>query len=82
MIKKFSADELVSIEGDAEPFASSPTHLTTKLPKTCCRNVSSMMGEFKECGKPATLWYQHGNDVCSFCEEHDSQCGEPIYARK
>jgi hypothetical protein len=32
MIRRFSAEELASLEGDAEPFASAPRHLAQEAP--------------------------------------------------
>lgn len=42
----------------------------------CCMNIA--IGKFKACGKPAKTFYKHGEDICSYCEEHDYCCGEPI----
>lgn len=46
------------------------------LPKTCCKNVG--IQGFVSCDKPATHWYLHDEDICSYCEEHDYQCGLKI----
>ncbi len=47
-----------------------------ELPETCCKNVGAQ--NFIACNKPATHWYQHNQDICSYCDEHDYQCGTPI----
>ncbi len=47
-----------------------------ELPKSCCFSVSSK--KFKPCGETAIYWYHHGNDICSYCEEHNFPCGKPI----
>lgn len=47
------------------------------LPTLCCKNVATN-GPFKSCEKVATHWYLHNGDVCSYCDEHDYVCGEPI----
>ena len=44
-----------------------------KIPQTCCKNVGN--DGFISCDKPAITWYIHGRDVCSFCKDHDYQCG-------
>lgn len=46
------------------------------LPTTCCMNVG--VDVYVSCDKPAVHWYRHNEDICSYCEEHDYQCGEPI----
>jgi hypothetical protein len=51
--------------------------LINPLPTTCCMNVGGH-GTFQSCGKTATHWYHHNEDVCSYCDEHDYQCGEPL----
>lgn len=48
---------------------------STDLPVKCCKYLSA---EMRFCNAPATYWYQHGDDVCSFCERHNYKCGEPI----
>lgn len=30
------------------------------------------------CDKPATHWYLHNNDICSYCDEHNYICGEDL----
>jgi hypothetical protein len=35
-------------------------------------------GPFQSCDKLATHWYQHDEDVCSYCDKHDYQCGQAI----
>jgi hypothetical protein len=47
------------------------------LPSTCCKNVA-VRGPFQSCGKTATHWYHHNDDICSYCDQHDYQCGTPI----
>lgn len=51
-----------------------------ELPCFCCKVIGQ--GAIDQppviCGKPAVRWYRHGEDVCSYCEEHPSVCGEPI----
>lgn len=42
----------------------------------CCRNVG--VKKLVYCDKPATHWYLHNDDVCSYCDEHNYQCGEKI----
>jgi hypothetical protein len=42
----------------------------------CCKNVG--VDKFQACGKPAKTFYKHDEDICSYCEEHDYCCGEPI----
>ena len=49
----------------------------SQLPMTCCMNVGGA-GPFKSCDKPAVHWYRHNEDICSYCGEHDYQCGTPI----
>lgn len=47
-----------------------------ELPSTCCKNIG---GEHVEaCGRPAKHWYVHGFDVCSYCDEHNYQCGAAV----
>lgn len=48
------------------------------LPESCCMNIGGA-GPIKFCDKPATHWYQHNEDICSYCDEHDYQCGAPIH---
>lgn len=48
-----------------------------QLPSTCCKNIGGA-GPIQLCEKPATHWYLHNDEVCSFCDEHDYQCGTPI----
>jgi len=42
----------------------------------CCKNIG--IDKFQACGKPAKTFYKHDDDICSYCEEHDYCCGEPI----
>lgn len=51
-----------------------------ELPKTCCMNVAKD-NSFQACDKPAVYWYKHNEDICSFCIDHNYQCGEPIYEK-
>lgn len=48
------------------------------LPKLCCMNVGGH--SVKWCGQEATVWYKHygTEDICSYCEQHDYDCGEKI----
>lgn len=46
------------------------------FPETCCKVTSQE--PFKLCNKEATHWYLHNRDICSYCEEHDYQCGVKI----
>lgn len=46
------------------------------LPQECCRNIGN--GRLVYCDRPATHWYLHNDDICSYCDEHDYQCGEKI----
>lgn len=56
------------------------TEAYQELPKTCCMNIAKG-GPFQACDKPAVYWYKHNEDICSFCIEHNYQCGEPIYEK-
>lgn len=42
----------------------------------CCKNVGE--NGFVACGRPATKYYRHDDSVCTYCDEHDYQCGQPI----
>ena len=44
----------------------------------CCKNVGS--DKFEPCNRKAKTFYKHGEDICSYCEEHDYCCGEQINA--
>lgn len=33
---------------------------------------------FIACDKPATFWYRHNDDICSYCDEHNYACGEMV----
>jgi hypothetical protein len=49
------------------------------LPKTCCKAIYDSGTKYPcPCDKPATRWYLHNEDICSFCEEHNYVCGIPI----
>ncbi len=54
--------------------------LRAALPTTCCSNIGDSV--FKSCDKPALYWYKHNDDICSYCEEHNYQCGEQILFTK
>lgn len=47
------------------------------LPTTCCKNISNN-DKLKLCDQPAKFWYHHNDDICSYCEIHKYECGEPI----
>ena len=52
--------------------------LFPRLPKTCCRVVGMNDKGLAFCSAPALYWYQHNEDICSYCEEHNYVCGEQI----
>jgi len=63
-------------EGEEEP---QPEQVNREqLPSKCCMNVGRE--GFVSCDKPAAYWYRHNEDICSYCGEHDYQCGTPIEA--
>jgi hypothetical protein len=45
----------------------------------CCRNINSKHDEaLVACDEPAKHFYLHNGGVCSYCDEHNYACGEPI----
>ena len=42
----------------------------------CGKNIGTE--RLQLCGKPAKTFYQHNDDICCYCEEHDYCCGTPI----
>lgn len=43
-------------------------------------NVAHERGRegFVSCDEPATVWYKHNDDICSYCPRHDYECGERV----
>ncbi len=44
------------------------------IPTDCCK-VVGYQPKLQYCHRPAQYWYDHNGDICSYCEDHNYQCG-------